>query len=74
MSGECDICGEHCLDCACKEHQEYQLHLNYMEKTYLLKGTEINVDSPDFFEGMKKLDTLRANLMRKQQKGLLKGK
>jgi len=22
MSGECDVCGEHCLDCVCKNNQD----------------------------------------------------
>lgn len=67
MSGECDKCGNHALECICKEHEEYHDHLSYMEKAYLSKNLEVNSESLDFFKDMRKLDTLRANLIRKLQ-------
>jgi|GEM_PF-4966079 len=38
MSGECDSCGEHCLDCICHSEKHYEdatIHVKQMFKDFL---------------------------------------
>lgn len=49
MSGECDKCGEHCLDCSC--HKAIKIPLTYdfnikIKESY--KKLFINLDQTDF--------------------------